>query len=141
MQALISRFLLILTAVALTGSVALADDLDSLAGKWTLTRKNDDGQTVVHKLHFKEGKFTFRMMTEGGSTLLYAEGDATVATAGGIKVAHLTNIRAGESDADLQAIGEDYSAAFRVSGTTCYFANGLDRERAEAPRMDVYKKE
>lgn len=120
---------------------AMADDLAALAGKWTLKRKTDDGQSVVQQLYFKDGKFTFRLTTEGGSTLLYAEGVAKIATAGGIKVLTLSEIKAGGSDTDLNPVDEQYSAPLRVSGNTCYLATGLDREREESPRMDAYKKE
>lgn len=126
---------------ALTSASVCADDLAALVGKWSLKRKMDDGQSVTQQLTFKEGKFTFRMMTEGGATLLYAEGTAKTATAGGIKVLSLTDIKAGTSDSDLNPVDEQFSAPFRVAGTTCYLASGLDREREESPRLDVYKKE
>lgn len=141
MQRILARLALTFVALALSVSISTAEELGTLAGKWTLTRKNSDGQTVVHKLQFKDDKFTFRMMTEGGSTLLYAEGSAKVSTTANIKVVQLTGIRAGASDTEIQDVGEEYSAAFRVAGNTCYFAGGLDREREEEPRMDVYKKE
>lgn len=134
-------FALLLLAFSLGIANLHADDLADLTGKWSLKRKTDDGQSVTQQLTFKEGKFTFRMMTEAGSTLLYAEGSAKVETAGGIKVLALTNIKAGTSDTDANPVDEQYSAAFRKSGNTFYLASGLDREREESPRMDAYKKE
>lgn len=135
---------IIATLLLITGLNATslsADDLDSLAGKWSLKRKLDDGQTVTQQLVFKADKVSFRMMTEGGSTLLYVEATARVTTAGGISVLSLTDLRAGQSDTDLQSIDEQYSAPFRVSGNVCYLASGLDKEREESPRVDVYRKE
>lgn len=132
--------LLCLTCFALLPAAA-ADDMSELAGKWSLKRKTDDGQSVTQQIIFKEGKFTFRIMTEAGSTMLQAEGTAKVATAGGIKVLSLTDIKAGTSDSDLNPVDEQFSLPFRVAGTTCYLASGLDRERAESPRLDAYKKE
>ncbi len=131
----------LLLALAVALPCAHADDLADLAGKWTSKRKTDDGQSVSQQLTFKAGKFTFRMMSEGGSTLLYAEGSAKVETAGGIKVLALSDIKAGGSDTELNPVDELYSAAFRMDGSTLYLATGLDRQREESPRMDVYKKE
>jgi len=128
-------------AFALTLTSVRADDLTDLAGKWSMKRKMDDGQSVTQQIVFKESKFTFRMLTEGGSTLLHAEGVVKTATAGGIKVLSLTDIKAGTSDSDLNPVDEQFSAPFRLSGTTLYLASGLDREREESPRLDVYKKE
>ncbi|HAV65576.1 MAG TPA: hypothetical protein DCY13_24770 [Verrucomicrobiales bacterium] len=136
-----SRFIVIACLLLLSPLCTLADDLGTLAGKWTMTRKNSEGQTVIHKLQFKENKFTFRAMSEGGSTILYAEGDAKVVTTAGVKLVSLTNIKAGASDTEIESTEEVYAAPFRVSGSTCYLASGLDREREEAPRMDVYRKE
>lgn len=135
----------LVVALAVTFAFTLAnvsaDDLADLAGKWSLKRKLDDGQAVTQQLVFKADKFTFRMMTEGGSTLLYAEGTAKIATAGGIKVLSLTDLKAGTSDSELNPVDEQYSAPIRVAGSTCYFATGLDKAREENPRLDVYKKE
>ncbi len=131
--------LLLITGLSVTS--LSANDLASLAGKWSLKRKMDDGQTVTQQLVFKADKVSFRMMTEGGSTLLYAEGTAKVTTTGGIKVLSLTNLKAGQSDTDLQPIDEEFSAPFRVSGNVCYLASGLDRAREESPRLDAYRKE
>ena len=132
---------LLLLITGLSVPSLAANDLAALAGKWTLKRKMDDGQTVTQQLIFKADKVSFRMMTEGGSTLIYAEGTAKVTTAGGIKVLSLTNLKAGQSDTDLQPIQEEFSAPFRVSGNVCYLASGLDREREESPRVDAYRKE
>lgn len=129
-----------LTCFALLPAAA-ADDTSELAGKWSLKRKTDDGQSVTQQLTFKEGKFTFRILTEGGSTLLYAEGTAKGVSAGGIKVLTLSDIKAGGSDTDLSPVDEQYAAPYRVSGNTIYVATGLDREREESPRLDAYKKE
>ncbi len=131
----------LLLITGLNATSLSADDLGSLAGKWSLKRKLDDGQTVTQQLVFKADKVSFRMMTEGGSTLLYAEGTAKVTTTGGVKVLSLTNLKAGQSDTDIQPIEEQYSAPFRVSGNICYLASGLDKEREESPRVDVYRKE
>lgn len=131
----------LLLITGLNSTSLSANDLAALAGKWSLKRKLDDGQTVTQQLVFKADKVSFRMMTEGGSTLLYAEATARVTTAGGISVLSLTNLRAGQSDTELQSIDEQYSAPFRVSGNVCYLASGLDREREEGPRVDVYRKE
>lgn len=131
--------LLLITGLNVTS--LSANDLASLAGKWSLKRKLDDGQTVTQQLVFKADKVSFRMMTEGGSTLLYAEATAKVTTAGGVSVLSLTNLRAGQSDTELQSVDEDYSAPFRVSGNVCYLATGLDKEREGGPRVDAYRKE
>ncbi len=135
----------LIAVVCLAGLINLtpahADDLTDLAGKWSLKRKTADGQNVTQQLTFKEGKFTFRMMSEGGSTLLYAEGNVKITTTSGIKVMALSDLKAGQSDTDLSPVDEQYSAPIRVSGNTCYMAAGLDKEREEGPRMDVYKKE
>jgi hypothetical protein len=138
-------------AIKLLGAVILggllsattlhADDLAALDGKWSMKRKTDDGQTATYQLHFKDGKFTFRLMSEGGSTLLYAEGTAKIASAGAVKVLMLSDLKAGPSDTEINPVEEKFDAPVRVAGGTLYLASGLDREREESPRLDVYRKE
>jgi len=132
----------ILFCLALTATLALAGDLpESIQGKWSLKRTNDSGQPVIQKLVFKGGTFKFRLMSEGGSTLMYAEGKAQIQVAGKVSVLMLSEIKAGQSDSGLEAVDMVYQAPVRVSSSTMYLASGLDEEREESPRMDAYKKE
>lgn len=130
-------------ALCLCLGVAAVQAADSSLpeGKWTMKRVTDDGTTVVQKIVINESKLTFRMMSEGGSTIIYAEGRARVEKAGDIKVLMLDNIKAGPSESEAQLITETFQAPFRLGYNTLYLASGLDRERDDAPRMDVYKKE
>lgn len=131
-----------LFCLTFTASVALAGDLpENLHGKWSLKRTSDDGEPVVSKLVFKKDTFQFRMMTEGGSTVIYAEGKAQIEKTGNVQVIMLSEIKAGQSDSETQSVDMEYQAPVRVSYKTMYLASGLDEERDEAPRMDAYKKE
>jgi len=132
----------VLFCLLLTATFVLAGDLpESMHGKWTLKRTNQEGEPVVQKLIFKAGTFEFRMMSEGGSTLIFAQGKAQVQSAGKVQVIMLTKIKAGQSDTEIESIDMEFQAPVRVSGSTMYFASGLDEERNEAPRVDAYRKE
>jgi hypothetical protein len=132
----------ILVCVVLTTTLALAGDLpDNIQGKWSVKRTNSSGEPVIQKLVFKGDTFEFRMMSEGGSTLLFAKGKAKVETAGKVKVIMLSDIKAGQSESETESVDMEYQAPVRVSSGTMYLASGLDEEREEAPRVDAYKKE
>lgn len=135
-----SRLVVVLLALS-SSAVVLADDLSDLAGKWQVKRRIADGQEVVQRLSFKEKQFTFRLETADGTLRLYAEGDASVQSVGNIKVLFLRNIKAGQSESDLQSIGEEFQAAFRIFEGMFYLTANLDKDRNEPPRMDGYRRE
>jgi|GEM_PF-2005432 len=132
----------ILVCFVLTTTLALAGDLpERMQGKWSLKRTSENGEPVIQKLVFKGNTFQFRLMSEGGSTLLFAEGKAQLEKAGKVNVILLSEIKAGQSDTATEAVDMEYQTPVRVSYRTLYLASGLDEEREEAPRMDAYKKE
>src|SRR6516225_7541701 len=86
-------------------SVALAaDDLNSLAGKWSVKKANSEGQYVTQTIEVKKDKFTFEILAADGRLLLHAEGDLKLEKLGPFSSARFWHIRAGESATDLNDV-------------------------------------
>lgn len=135
------RFLLTLLIAA--GSLVLsgrADDLDALAGKWTV-KKTVDGQSVSQVIEVAKGRFKFRMLDSGGDVRLYAEGDLKAEKLGPFSVLKFTNIKAGRSaDDSLQSVDDDRTSIYQLSGDTLTLASNLDKDRDRGPSLDKYTK-
>ena len=72
-----SRITAILTAVgfaAVCVTPALGDDMETLAGKWSCQKTNEDGQKYTQQIEIKTNKFTFKITDKDGDTMIYAEG-------------------------------------------------------------------
>lgn len=110
-------------------------------GKWSVNRTNENGEKLVQKLVLTKDNIKFRVMTEGGSTVMYVEGKAQIAKAGKISVIQLSNLQGGQSDSDLQSIDQEFHAPIMASYNTLYVTVGFDGESQEDPRLDKYKKE
>ena len=50
-------FTTILALAVISTTTAFADDTDALAGKWTLEKANDQGQSLTRMLEIKKNKF------------------------------------------------------------------------------------
>jgi len=100
----INRLLLTLSiaAVLFIHPALAADDLDALAGEWSVKKVNEEGQNYTQKITVKKDKFVFELLQAEGRIILHAEGDLKLDKLGPFKVAHFVNIRAGGSATDLE---------------------------------------
>lgn len=128
--------------LAFLTSTGFAGDLPaSMHGKWSVKRTNENGEKLVQKLVLGKDSIKFRVMTEGGSTVMYVEGKAQIAKAGKISVIQLSSLQGGQSDSDMQSIDQEFHAPIMASYNTLYVTVGLDGDSQEEPRLDAYKKD
>ena len=73
------------------------EDLELLAGKWSLQKTNADGQRYTQQMEIKKNKFTFKITDPEGESQLYAEGEVKLDKAGPLKVIVFSSIKAGRS--------------------------------------------
>src|SRR5206468_5315042 len=97
----------------LTGSTVLAvDDLSALAGKWTVKKVNDEGQSYTQTIEVKNDKFIFEIVGAEDRVVLHAEGDLKLEKLGPFTSAKFCHIRAGGSASDLQDIDDEYVSVY-----------------------------
>jgi len=126
----------------LIGTAAFAaDDLSQLAGKWSVKKTNDEGQSFTQTIEIKKDKFIFRMMGADDSTVLYAEGDVKLEKAGPFDSAKFFHIRGGQSASNLQDVDEEYVSIYVLDGDTWTMAANFDKQRErQKPSLDLYKR-
>ena len=135
----------ILTALSFAAvcvTPALGEDLDLLAGKWSVQKTNEDGQRYTQNIEIKKSKFTFTIADREGETRLYAEGDVKLEKAGPLKVIVFSNIKAGQSSSDTEAVDDTYTSIYKLQGDgTWVVAANFDKDRErQKPSLDVYRK-
>ena len=120
---------------------ALADDLDTLAGKWTTQATNEEGQRYTQHIEIKKNKFTFKIVS-GDETRLYAEGDVKLDKAGPFKTISFTNIKAGQSSSDANPIDDTYTSIYKFGDDdTLLVVMNFDKDRDDQkPSLDLYTK-
>jgi uncharacterized protein (TIGR03067 family) len=124
----------------LTCSVAFADDLQTLAGKWTVKKVNSQGQNVTQTIEIKNDKFVFQVLSADDSVLLYAEGDFKLEKLGPFNAARFSHIRAGTSASNLDDVDDVYVSIYVLDGDTWTMAANFDKQRdGQSPSLDLYR--
>src|SRR5438105_15414008 len=99
---------------AVCATPAFGEDLQSLAGKWSVKKTNDEGKKFIQEIEIKKDKFTFKINDADGGTRLYAEGDVKLEKAGPFKTISFTNIKAGQSSTDSNPIDDSYTSIYKL---------------------------
>ncbi|MBM3822762.1 MAG: hypothetical protein FJ404_07750 [Verrucomicrobia bacterium] len=140
MKKLFPRSLLVLLFSLGLATFSLANDLDRLNGTWKTERKSPDGEVAKLTLEIKAGKFKFRMQDADGSLRLYAEGSVKIEKQGVFQALRFGDIKGGVNENELSEVNDDRLNLYQLGYDSLTMASNFDRERDEAPRMDVYKK-
>ena len=142
MKTQITAFLTVLGLAAVCATPALGDDLEALAGKWSVQKTNDDGQRYTQQIEIKKDKFTFKITDKDGDTLIYAEGKAKLDKAGPFSTISFTDIQAGQSSAQLDAIDDTFTSIYKLDGDTWMLVMNFDKDHGEQfkPSLDVMRK-
>ena len=118
-----------------------ADDLEVLAGKWSVKKVNDQGQDYTQTVTVKKDKFVFQILVAEDRLVLHAEGDMRLDKLGPFNAVHFVHIRAGGSAANLQDVDDEYVSVYRLEGDTWTMAASFDQEReGQKPSPDVYRR-
>jgi hypothetical protein len=116
-----------------------ADDLETLAGKWSVKKVSDQGQDYTQTITVKKDKFVFQIVGAEDRVVLYAEGDLKLDKLGPFNAAHFVNIRAGRSASDLRDMDDDHVSIYRLEGDTWTVVSSFDKDRErQKPSLDVY---
>jgi hypothetical protein len=119
---------------------AFADDLDALAGKWSMKRVNDQGQNITQTIEVKKDKFVFEILSSDQSVVLHAEGDLKLEKLGPFNAARFTHIRAGSSSSNLDDIDDVYVSVYTLDEDSWTMASNFDKQRdGQKPAVDVYR--
>lgn len=131
---------LLVAALSLSGWVlaATADDASLLAGKWSVTKVNAEGQQYTQTLEVKPGRFVFQILGAQGATVLYAEGDLKLEPLGPFSTARFWHLRGGASADNLEAVDDEYLSIYTLNEDTWTMAVNFDKVRDQAPTLDVY---
>ena len=124
----------------LTCTAAFADDLESLAGKWSVKKVSSKGHNITQTIEVKKDKFVFEIRTEDDSVAVHAEGDFKLEKLGPFSAARFYNIRGGRSASDLQDVDDVYVSVYTLDGDSWIMASNFDKQRdGQNPSMDVYR--
>ncbi len=133
-------FFSLAVAATLSSSFSAAgDDLEALAGKWSVKKVNDQGQDYMQTITVKKDKFVFQIVGAEDRLVLYAEGDLKLDKLGPFNAAHFVNIRAGRSAADLRDVDDEHVSIYKLEGDAWTLVSNFDKDRErQKPSLDVY---
>ena len=142
MKTQITAILTALGFAAVCVTPVFGQDLEALAGKWSVQKTNDDGQRYTQQIEIKKDKFTFKLSDKDGDTMIYAEGDVKLDKAGPFKTVNFTNIKAGQSSTQLDPIDDTYTSIYKLDGDTWLLVMNFDKDHGEQfkPGLDVMRK-
>jgi hypothetical protein len=127
-------------AVLFLHRAAFADDLDALAGKWSMKRVNDQGQNLTQTIEIKKDKLIFEILSSDQSVVLHAEGDVKLEKLGPFSTLRLSHIRAGSSSSNLDDVDDVYVSVYTLDEEVWTMATNFDKQReGQKPRLDVYR--
>jgi len=143
MKTQITAILTALGFAAVCVTPVFGDDMETLVGKWSCQKTNEDGQKYIQQIEIKTNKFTFKIADKDGDTMIYAEGKAKLEKAGPFKTIIFTDIQAGQSSSQLDPIDDTFTSIYTLDGdSTWKLVMNFDKERGEQfkPGMDVMHK-
>jgi hypothetical protein len=138
--------LLTLLAAAALGSLSLTtpvlgQSFSEIQGKWTLKKNSSNWGEVTQHLELKDERFTYKVVSRSGETLLAAKGSVKVERLGPFKVMRLTDIQGGYSENALEPVYDDRAIVYTTGWNSLTVALNFDRARdGEDPEADTYRK-
>lgn len=142
MKRQITTLLTVLGFAAVCATPAFGDDLQALAGKWSVQKTNDDGQRYTQQIEIKTNKFTFKITDRDGDTMIYAEGKVKLDAAGPFKTITFNDIKAGQSSDQADPIDDTFTSIYKLDGDTWMLLMNFDKDHGEQfkPSLDVMRK-
>jgi len=120
---------------------ASADDLQALAGKWSVKKMNDQGQSIIQTIEIKNDKFIFEVLTPDDSVRIHAEGDFSLEKLGPFRAARFSHIRGGSSASNMDDVDDVYVSVYRLDDDAWTMAANFDKDRdGQKPSTDVYRR-
>jgi hypothetical protein len=121
------------------GAVEPAPSLDSLQGKWSVTKTNREGASYSQAIEFTKDQFVLRIAGADEQVRLFAKGKVKAERAGPFATLTFSDIEGGRSADDLQPVDQRRTVVYLLHNDQLYVAAGFDEERRnESPSVDVY---
>lgn len=124
----------------LAASVAAADDLEKLAGKWSVKKTDDRGESYTQTLEIKKDKLTFQIHRSDGTLRIFATGDVKLEKLGPFNAIKIINIKAGANESETSPVDDDRTLIYQLDENTWTLASNFDKERNQKPSVDVYRR-
>jgi hypothetical protein len=122
-------------------TTSLGQSLSDLQGKWELKKKTARFGDATQTIEIKDQKFTYKVVSKDGETLLFAKGKVKVEKLGPFNVVKLTDIEGGRSETDLQAVDDERTIVYATGENSLSFAMNFDRSReGEETECNTYTK-
>ena len=126
-------------AAFLPSAVADSPSLDSLQGKWVTKKTSPKGQAYTQTIEIRKNKLTFQIANSDGELRIFAKGMIKVDKLGALNVMTVSDIQAGKSADDTNAVDDDRSNPYLLDDETLTVATNLDKSRDnQKPALDVY---
>ncbi len=122
---------LLATVVAgfLAATATHAQSFSDIQGKWEMKKKTTRFGDATQVIEFKDQKFTYKVVSKDGETILFAKGKAKVEKVGPFNVVKLTDIEGGRSETDLQSVDDERSIVYVTAENSLIIAQNFDRNR------------
>ena len=128
-------------ASLLCAATLVANDADSLSGKWSVKKVNDEGQKYTQTIEIKpDNKFVFQILGEDNQAAFLAQGDFKLEKLGLFNAARFFHIKAGAVGSDLNDLDDEYESVYALGGDTWTLASNFDKDRQQKPALDVYQR-
>ena len=141
---LLHQTLIALTMVFAVAPVASAADsrlLDRLQGTWSGKRTSDNGTELTQTIEIAGDKLAYTLANSDREVRLFAKGTIKVEMLGPFHVMKLSDIQAGRSATDSQAVEDERTTVYILDEDTLTLASNFDKDRQnQKPSVDTYKR-
>jgi len=128
-------------STVLVTSPARSAELDNLQGTWSGKRTADSGTEMVQTIEISGDKLTYTLANQDNEVRLFAKGTIKLEQLGPFRVIKLTDIQAGRSASDTQAVDDERTTIYVMGEDTLTLASNLDKAREnQKPAVDTYKR-
>src|SRR5690349_12895745 len=106
---------------------ALADDRETLQGKWETKKVNESGISFKQTLEVKKDKFIFQISDLEDHVALYAEGAIKLEKLGPFSSVKFFDIRGGQSASNLDEVDDEFTAVYMLDSEQWTLGANFDK--------------
>jgi hypothetical protein len=117
-----------------------SSDLARMQGTWEAKTTSSDGDKITQRLEVNKDKLIFKVLDASRAVRLYATAKLKTEKIGTFSVLKVTEIQAGDSEADMSPVDDDRSPIYQLRDGKLILVSNLEKERDDMPRLDVYEK-
>jgi hypothetical protein len=117
-----------------------SSDLAKMQGNWEVKTTSSDGDKITQRLEVNKDKLIFKVLDASRAVRLYATAKLKTEKIGTFNVLKVTEIQAGDSEADMSPVDDDRSPIYQLRDGKLILVSNLEKERDDMPRLDIYEK-